>query len=45
MADPDPAANRTDRLLIAFVNMPGGIGVPIIGAIVAIMLYYFNNHM
>jgi hypothetical protein len=45
---PDPAANRADlidRLLVGFVNVPAGVVLPMIGAIVSIMFYYFNNHM
>ena len=44
----DPAATRadlTDRLLVGFVNVPAGVVLPMIGAIVSIMFYYFNNHM
>ena len=44
----DPAANRADlidRLLVGFVNVPAGVVLPMIGAIVSIMFYYFNNHM
>ena len=45
---PDPAASRADlidRLLVGFVNVPAGVVLPMIGAIVSIMFYYFNNHM
>lgn len=48
MAAADPAANRADlidRLLVGFVNVPAGVVLPMIGAIVSIMFYYFNNHM
>ena len=44
----DTAANRADlidRLLVGFVNVPAGVVLPMIGAIVSIMFYYFNNHM
>ena len=42
------AANRADlidRLLVGFVNVPAGVVLPMIGAIVSIMFYFFNNHM
>ena len=44
----DTAANRADlidRLLVGFVNVPAGVVLPMIGAIVSIMFYFFNNHM
>ena len=44
----DTAANRADlidRLLVGFVNAPAGVVLPMIGAIVSIMFYFFNNHM
>ena len=44
----DTAANRADlidRLLVVFVNVPAGVVLPMIGAIVSIMFYFFNNHM
>ena len=44
----DTAANRADlidRLLVGFVNVPAGVVLPMIGAIVSIMFYIFNNHM
>ena len=43
-ADP-VVANRADRLLMAFVNVPAGVVLPMIGAVLSIMFYYFNNHM
>lgn len=38
-------ADRADRLLIAFVSVPNGVILPLIAALVAMMFYYFNNHM